>query len=39
MNQDREILFRGKRKDCGKWVEGGIFKTSDDRVFIMRFVE
>ena len=31
----REILFRGKRKDNGKWVKGGIAFQSDERVAIV----
>ena len=34
----REILFRGKRKDNGEWVEGdlrhGAYYTGDDQVYI-----
>jgi uncharacterized phage protein (TIGR01671 family) len=33
----REILFRGKRKDNGEWVEGGIYHNSEDEiVFIIK---
>jgi len=32
---EREILFKGKRKDTGEWVEGGIFKKPDGRIFII----
>ena len=25
----REILFRGKRKDNGEWIEGFLFQTKE----------
>lgn len=31
----REILFRGKRKDNGEWVEGCLCISCDERVFIV----
>jgi uncharacterized phage protein (TIGR01671 family) len=31
----REILFRGKRKDNGEWIEGCLSVSYDERVFIV----
>lgn len=33
----REILFRGKRKDNGEWIEGG-YAEHDGKVFIVTWV-
>lgn len=34
----REILFRGKRKDTGDWLEGYVV-VSDERCFIAKYPE
>lgn len=34
---EREILFRGKRKDNGEWIEGG-YAEHDGKVFIVTWV-
>lgn len=33
---NREILFKAKRKDNGKWVEGSLISTEDNSGFILQ---
>lgn len=34
----RKVLFRGKRKDNGEWVEGDLFNNYDERKFVGELV-
>ena len=34
----REILFRGKRKDNGEWIQGGIY-VDGDRIYIITLTQ
>lgn len=31
----RKIIFRGKRKDNGEWVEGSLYESNDNRLYVI----